>query len=57
MRFDLKRDLDKCFAEIKRIAHENQTSQGFDITLKVRCDEVTTIDFTVFDRIVKTWED
>ncbi len=57
MRFDLEKDLDKCFAEIKKIAYENQMSQGFDITLKVRVDEVATIDFSVMDRIVKTWED
>lgn len=57
MRFDIDKDLKKCFAEIEKIANENQTSRGFDITLKVRCDEVATIDFTVLDRIVKTWED
>lgn len=54
--FNIEKDLEKCFAEIKKIVYENKTSQGFDITLKVRCDEVTTIDFTIFDRIVKTWE-
>ena len=57
MAFNIKKDLDKCFAEIRKIAQENQMSQGFDITLKIRRDEVTTIDFTVLDRIVKTWED
>ena len=57
MRFSLEKDLDKCLAEIKKIACENQMSQGFDITLKVRVGEVTTIDFSVVDRIVKTWED
>ena len=57
MRFNIEEDLDKCFAEIRKIATENQMSRGFDITLKVRSDEVTTIDFTILDRIVKTWED
>ena len=40
-----------------KIAYENRMSRGFDITLKVRADEVTTIDFTILDKIVKTWED
>ena len=57
MRFNIDKDLEKCFAEIKKIVYENKMSQGFDITLKVRRDEVTTIDFTVLDRIVNTWED
>lgn len=57
MYFNIEKDLDKCFGEIKKIVYENQMSRGFDITLKVRTDEVTTIDFTVLDRIVKTWED
>lgn len=57
MRFDIDKDLEKCFDEMRKIAYENRMSRGFDITLKVRADEVTTIDFTILDKIVKTWED
>lgn len=56
MAFSLEKDLDKVFSEVKKIAYENKMSKGFDITIKIRCDEITTIDFTVIDRIVKTWE-
>jgi hypothetical protein len=55
--FSVGKDLEKCFAEIRKIVQENLMSKGFNITLKVRCDEVTTIDFEILDRIVKTWED
>lgn len=57
MAFNLERDLEKVFDEARKIACENQMSRGFDITLKVRVDEAPTIDFTILDRIVKTWED
>ena len=57
MRFDIDRDLEKCFDVMRKIAYENRMSRGFDITLKVRADEVTTIDFTILDRVVNTWED
>lgn len=57
MAFSLERDLEKMLGEVRKIACENQMSRGFDITLKVRVDENPTIDFTILDRIVKTWED
>lgn len=57
MAFNLERDLEKMFDEVRKIAYENQMSRGFDITLKVRVDEIPVIDFTILDRIVKTWED
>ena len=57
MAFCLETDLDKVFEEVKKIAYENYQSRGFDITIKIRVDEPTTIDFQVLDRIVKTWED
>ncbi len=57
MSFNLERDLEKVFSEVKKVAYENQMSRGFDITIKIRCDEIATIDFKVVDRIIKTWED
>jgi hypothetical protein len=57
MGFSLEGDLEKMLDEVRKIAYENQMSRGFDITLKVRVDENPTIDFTILDRIVKTWED
>ena len=48
--------LDKACEEIRKIAHENSQSKGIVITIKMRYDEVPTIDYKVEDKIINVWD-